>query len=159
MKTINREISWLSFNERVLQEAEDSANPLVERMRFLGIFSNNLDEFFRVRVATIRRLIKIQKKTNVEMVESPQRVMNHIHKTVVKLQKRFEKVYKSIIKELGQHGIFIINEMQLNTEQKAFVDAYYLEKVEPLLVPVMLKKTKAIPVPRRRRELLICRLS
>ena len=145
MKTINREISWLSFNERVLQEAEDSANPLVERMRFLGIFSNNLDEFFRVRVATIRRLIKIQKKTNVEMVESPQRVMNHIHKTVVKLQKRFEKVYKSIIKELGQHGIFIINEMQLNTEQKAFVDAYYLEKVEPLLVPVMLKKLKQFP--------------
>ncbi len=145
MKTINREISWLSFNERVLQEAEDSINPLVERMRFLGIFSNNLDEFFRVRVATIRRLIKLQIKTNVEILESPKKVMNEIHETVVTLQKRFDKVYKSIIKELGQHGIFIIDEMQLNKEQKAFVDAYYLEKVEPLLVPVMLKKLKKFP--------------
>lgn len=145
MKTINREISWLSFNERVLQEAEDPINPLVERMRFLGIFSNNLDEFFRVRVATIRRLIKLQKKTDVQFVESPQRVMNHIHETVVRQQKRFDKVYKSIIKELGQEGIFIIDEMQLNKEQKDFVDAYFLQKVEPLLVPIMLKRLKKFP--------------
>lgn len=145
MKTINREISWLSFNERVLQEAEDSINPLVERMRFLGIFSNNLDEFFRVRVATIRRLIKLQKKADVEFVESPQRVMNHIHETVVRQQKRFDKVYKSIIKELGKERIFIIDEMQLNNEQKAFVNNYFLEKVEPLLVPIMLKRLKKFP--------------
>ncbi len=145
MKTINREISWLSFNERVLQEAEDSINPLVERMRFLGIFSNNLDEFFRVRVATIRRLIKLQKKTDVQFVESPQRVMNHIHETVVRLQKRFDKVYNSIIKELGKEGIFIIDEMQLNKEQREFVNDYFLQKVEPLLVPIMLKRLKKFP--------------
>ncbi|MFT5512537.1 MAG: polyphosphate kinase [Bacteroidia bacterium] len=145
MKTINREISWLSFNERVLQEAADPINPLVERMRFLGIFSNNLDEFFRVRVATIRRLIKLQRKTNIEIVESPQRVMNHIHETVVRQQKRFDKVYKSLIKELGKEGIFIIDEMQLDQEQVDYVHAYYLEKVEPLLVPIMLKKLNQFP--------------
>ncbi|MFT5724931.1 MAG: polyphosphate kinase [Bacteroidia bacterium] len=145
MKSINREISWLSFNERVLQEAEDQINPLVERMRFLGIFSNNLDEFFRVRVATIRRLIKIQNKTGVDFVEQPQRVMNQIHETVIRLQKRFDKVYKGLIKELGKEGVFIIDEMQLNKEQKEFVHAYYLNKVEPILVPIMLKKLKKFP--------------
>ena len=145
MKTINREISWLSFNERVLQEAEDDRNPLVERMRFLGIFSNNLDEFFRVRVATIRRLIKLHKKTEGLLDESPQRVMNHIHETVVRQQKRFAKVYKLIIKQLEQEGIYIINERQLNKEQRSFVEKYFLEEVEPILVPIMVKKLKKFP--------------
>jgi polyphosphate kinase len=145
MKTINREISWLSFNERVLQEAEDSRNPLVERMRFLGIFSNNLDEFFRVRVATIRRLIKFEKKSQNPMDDSPQRVMNHIHETVLRQQKRFNVVYKHIIKELEKEGIFIINETQLNKEQQKFVSEFFTQVVEPLLVPIMVRKLKKLP--------------
>ncbi len=145
MKSINREISWLSFNERVLQEAEDPINPLVERMRFLGIFSNNLDEFFRVRVATIRRLIKLQRKTKVVLPESPQRIMNHIHETVMRQQQRFTKVYSKINKELEEQGIFITNEKKLSETQRTFVEKYYLDKVEPLLVPIMLKNLKKFP--------------
>lgn len=145
MRTINREISWLSFNERVLQEAEDPLNPLVERMRFLGIFSNNLDEFFRVRVATIRRLIKLHKKGTEILSESPQRVMNHIHETVVRQQKRFNKIYKEIIASLANEGISIINETQLNKEQMAFVQDYFLQKVEPVLVPIMVRKLRKFP--------------
>lgn len=144
-KTINREISWLSFNERVLQEAEDPITPLVERMRFLGIFSNNLDEFFRVRVATIRRLIKLQRKNKLVLDEPPQRVMNAIHETVVRQQIRFNKVYKSIIKKLEAEGIYIINEKQLNKEQLKFVKEYYMLKVEPVLVPIMLTNLKKFP--------------
>jgi len=144
-KLLNREISWLSFNERVLQEAEDPINPLVERMRFLGIFSNNLDEFFRVRVATIRRLIKLQNKQKIQLPESPQRVMNQIHETVMRQQHRFTKIYSSINKQLEDEKVKIINEKELNKEQKAFVEQYFLDKVEPLLVPIMLKKVKKFP--------------
>jgi len=144
-KLLNREISWLSFNERVLQEAEDPINPLVERMRFLGIFSNNLDEFFRVRVATIRRLIKLQNKQKIQLPESPQRVMNQIHETVMRQQRRFTKIYSSINKQLEDEKVKIINEKELNKEQKAFVEQYFLDKVEPLLVPIMLKKVKKFP--------------
>ena len=144
-KLLNREISWLSFNERVLQEAEDPINPLVERMRFLGIFSNNLDEFFRVRVATIRRLIKLQNKQKIQLPESPQRVMKQIHETVMRQQHRSTKIYSSINKQLEDEKVKIINEKELNKEQKAFVEQYFLDKVEPLLVPIMLKKVKKFP--------------
>ena len=142
---INREISWLSFNERVLQEAEDKNVPLVERMRFLGIFSNNLDEFFRVRVATVRRVIKFVKKKKSLNIESPQKVMNQIYEIVMRQQLRFIKTYDSILNELESKNIFIINEEELDPEQASFVANYYLNKVEPLLVPIMLKGLKVFP--------------
>jgi polyphosphate kinase len=142
---LNREISWLSFNERVLQEAEDPSVPLVEQMRFLGIFSNNLDEFFRVRVATVRRLIKFYKKDKKSMSESPQQVMNQIFEIVVRQQGRFLKTYNRIISDLEKENIYIINEHEVDEEQKAFIENYYLRKVEPLLVPIMLKKLKEFP--------------
>ncbi|MCB0734787.1 MAG: polyphosphate kinase 1 [Flavobacteriales bacterium] len=141
---INREISWLSFNERVLQEAEDKRNPLVERMRFLGIFSNNLDEFFRVRVATVRRLLKIQKQSDVSFPESPQKILNRIHDIVVTLQSRFDKIYNGIIEELERERIFIIDESELTPEQKDYVRNYYLNHVEPHIVPIMLRKSVKI---------------
>jgi len=143
---INREISWLSFNERVLQEAEDVNVPLVERMRFLGIFSNNLDEFFRVRVATVRRLIRFfKKKKKIALKESPQMVMNQIYEIVLRQQLRFNETYESILRELERENIFIINEQELDPEQEIFVRDYYLRKVEPLIVPIMLKKLKSFP--------------
>lgn len=143
---LNREISWLAFNERVLQEAEDPKVPLVERMRFLGIFSNNLDEFFRVRVATVRRLIRIMRKnTPGKLKESPQLIMNQIHEIVMRQQMRFNQIYESIIEELEAKNIFIINEKELDPEQTAFVREYFLNKVEPLLVPLMVRKQKKFP--------------
>jgi len=142
---LNREISWLSFNERVLQEAEDKNVPLVERMRFLGIFSNNLDEFFRVRVATVRRLIKYFKKKKSPSMISPQKVMNEIYEIVMRQQLRFVKTYDSILHELETKNVFIINEEELDPDQTVFVQNYYLSKVEPLLVPIMLKNLKQFP--------------
>mgnify|MGYP002631139975 CR=1 FL=1 len=144
LELINREISWLSFNERVLQEAEDPLNPLVERMRFLGIFSNNQDEFFRVRVATVRRLFRFHKQGDISLAQSPKKLLNQIHSTVIRQQTRFDKIYREIIEALEKERIFITNEKSLTAEQKAFVNEYYLNSVEPLLVPIMLKKSKKL---------------
>ncbi|MFT4521742.1 MAG: polyphosphate kinase [Bacteroidia bacterium] len=142
---INREVSWLSFNERVLQEAEDTRNPLVERMRFLGIFSNNLDEFFKVRVATIRRLVKLHKKNKIFLPDSPQIIMNQIHETVVRQQAAFNACYVRIIDELEKENIFIADEDELTPEQVSFVHNYYINQVEPVLVPIMVSNLKKFP--------------
>ncbi len=140
---INREISWLSFNERVLQEAEDTLNPLIERIRFLGIFSNNQDEFFRVRVASIKRLSH-QKHHNLFI--KPQKLLKLVAKTVLKLQTRFRGIYQGLINELEKEGIYIINETQLNPKQAALVTNYFRKNVRPLLVPVMLHHVDKMPV-------------
>src|SRR4051812_21996116 len=116
-KYIPREISWLSFNERVLQEAQDKTVPLIERIKFLGIFSNNLDEFFRVRVATLKRMVDFKKKAKEVIGESPSKILKQIHKIGIRQQTKFEETYKEIIKELVSHNIFIVNEKQLDEEQ------------------------------------------
>jgi len=144
-KIINREISWLSFNERVLQEAEDKSVPLVERIRFLGIFSNNLDEFFKVRVATIKRMIDVENKTERENKEKPKELLNEIQKFVIRLQKEFEKTYENIKHELEKERIIIINETQLTKRKAEFVQKYFDEQVLPVLNPVMLHNVKGFP--------------
>ena len=100
---INREISWLHFNARVLQEAIDPATPLVERIKFLGIFSNNRDEFFRVRVGTLNRLVKIGKKYYNEK-NDPKTVLNEIKSIVAEQEKLFTKTFFKIVKELAKAG-------------------------------------------------------
>ncbi len=144
-KLTNREISWLFFNERVLQEAADRNVPLVERMRFLGIFSNNLDEFFKVRVATIKRMIDIEDKTGRPNKEKPKEILNEIQQIVIRLQKRFETIYEEIKEELSKERINIINETQLNKRKAEFVDKYFQEKVLPVLTPIMLHNVKDFP--------------
>lgn len=145
-KIINREISWLSFNERVLQEAQDKQNvPLIERIRFLGIFSNNLDEFFKVRVATIKRMIDIQEGGQRVEGEKPKRLMNNIQKKVLKLQNKFETTFHSILVELERHDIFIINEKELNPIQEIFVRKYFKEKIMPVISPIMLNNIGSFP--------------
>ena len=104
---LNRDISWLSFNERVLQEAQDSTVPLIERMRFLGIYSNNLDEFFRVRVATSLRLKKALNSVDPEKAEETAAVLAEIQKKVISLQQVFYSTYEEILDELEVHHIYI----------------------------------------------------
>jgi len=136
-----REISTLSFNERVLQEAEDERNPLMERLRFLGIFSSNMDEFFKVRVASIQRRIELGKKgmgNLLEVVGDKARL----------LDERFRRVYGNIIGELAKEGMQILTDQDLresNARTKAWVDKYFREKVLPTLVPIIIHKNQPFP--------------
>ena len=155
---INRELSWLAFNERVLQEAEDKTVPLIERLKFLGIYSNNRDEFFRVRVATLKRVVKHQKKAEELMGENPVRLLDKIQKAVIFQQEKFERTYQIIIRELKKQNISILNEKQLTPIQGAFVKDYFREKVKSSLFPIMLDNTPAFPYLKDRLGYLIIKL-
>src|SRR6185369_10625923 len=111
-KLIARDISWLSFNSRVLQEAADETVPLLERIKFLGIFSNNLDEFFRVRVATLKRMIEVGEKGNMHLEASPGLILEEIQDKVIDQQKEFDRIWNEILRELKKEKIYLINEGQ-----------------------------------------------
>ncbi len=156
----NREISWLTFNERVLQEAQDPTVPLIERIRFLAIFSSNLDEFFRVRVAALNRLTLIPKHERKILGYSPVRILNQIQEIVIKQQVRFNELYETIIvPELAEEKIFLLNEKQLNVSRGEFVKKYFQEKVMPTLVPIMLDGLKVFPFLKDKSVYLIVKLS
>lgn len=143
----NKEISWLSFNERLLQEASRKEVPLIERLKFLGIYSNNLDEFFRVRVAILRRLASIGQLTLTEG-ENPRKVMLEIEEIVKNQGIRFESIYNQILRELATENIFIVNEKQLTPEQGEFVTLFFKREVRPRIMPIILKKGTKLPVLR-----------
>ena len=142
---INREISWLSFNERVLQEASDETTPLIERVKFLGIFSNNRDEFYRVRVATVRRLSKLGKKAMALYGDDPVELLPKLQRKVIEQQIRFEEIYTQILKELAEHNIFIINEKELTKYQVTFVKQYFHTDIMPVLFPIMVDDVRSFP--------------
>jgi len=135
---INREISWLYFNERVLQEAADPSVPLIERLRFLAIFSSNLDEFYRVRVATLTRLSDVNIQAKEFLGFNPKKTLKLIKVLVLDLERRFDILYDDIIKLLAEQKIFIINEKQLNVGRGKFVRQYFNKEVLPKLVPITL---------------------
>ena len=142
---IPKEISWLSFNERVLQEAENSDVPILERLNFLGIYSNNLDEYFRVRVATLKRLSMFGSKSKNILGYSPKATLRKIHEIVLEQNERFEKTYDSLKKALKKHGIHFVNEQQLSSEQVAFVRDYFYKEVRNRLMPLILHRSNGLP--------------
>ncbi|WP_028296648.1 polyphosphate kinase 1 [Olivibacter sitiensis] len=159
----NREISWLFFNERVLQEAEDVSVPIIERIRFLGIFSSNLDEFYRVRVATITRLTHVNAKAKELLGFNPRAVLTEIQRKVIELERRFQRLYDVItLNELAARKIFILKENQLNVMRGNFVREYFQQKVLANLVPIMLSKKNGrfvIPELKDRRIYFFIRMS
>ncbi len=136
---INRELSWLDFNARVLQEAADPSVPLIERLRFLGIFSNNLDEFFQVRFATVKRLSQSEKtgKKALKGIDASE-LLEQITEVVIDLQQKSAKTLKAIEEELAKENIVFITEKEVNETQKTFLQDYFIQKVNPALVSVML---------------------
>ncbi|HYC40223.1 MAG TPA: polyphosphate kinase 1 [Chitinophagaceae bacterium] len=149
-KLIPRDISWLSFNERVLQEAADPTVSLRERVRFLGIFSNNLDEFFRVRVATLKRMIDLGSKANVHLESEPERILDEIQLIVLNQQSEFNRIWEGIMEELKKEKIFLVTEKDLNAQQQEFVRRYYEEEVSPNVIPLMIESIPEFPYLRDR---------
>lgn len=141
----DREISWLSFNERVLQEAEDPSVPLIERLRFLGIFSSNLDEFFRVRVPTVQKMSAYGKKAIPVLGFDPNDTLGEISRINIKLQRRFESTYRKLKQELKKEKIYFLSEKELDEHQCELVTSYFLKTVQPALVPVMLSADRDLP--------------
>lgn len=158
-KTIIRDISWLSFNHRVLQEAADNTVPLRERIRFLGIFSNNLDEFFRVRVAALNRMIALGNKSKMHLEINPQQILEEIQDIVLQQQKEFERIWNEILRELKKEKIHLIPEKKLNRIQQRFVLDYFNEEIRSNIVPLMIEEIKAFPTLSDKSIYLACTLS
>ncbi len=155
-QTIIRDLSWLSFNARVLQEAKDSSNHIHDRLRFLGIFSNNLDEFFRVRVAALNKMVLLGKAAKMHMEANPDKILKKIQQTVIAQQADFDSTYSEIITELERKNIFIKNEKQLSKKQKDFVSKFFEEKVRTQVIPLMIETIPQMPLLRDKSIYLAC---
>jgi polyphosphate kinase len=156
---LNREISWLYFNERVLQEAADEHVPLFERIKFLSIFSSNLDEFYRVRVATMSRLSNLNEKAKELLGFNPKKVLNEIKNIVVKQERKFEDLFQeTLINGLAKNRIFILNDSQLNVSRGAFVREHFQEKILSNLVPIIIDPDQPFPELKDRRLYFFVRL-
>ncbi|HJO70570.1 MAG TPA: polyphosphate kinase 1 [Flavobacteriaceae bacterium] len=141
-KYLNREISWLDFNSRVLQEASDINVPIIERLRFLGIFSNNLDEFFQVRYATVKRIAESGVNKNDDKNQNAIHLLDQITNKVIKLQNKSSKILNSIQSSLKKENIYFINENQVKDSQKEFLKDFFLRKISPALVTIILSKSR-----------------
>jgi polyphosphate kinase len=143
---IHRDISWLSFNYRVLQEAKDPAVPLFERIKFMAIYSSNLDEFFRVRIANLRNLVRAGKKTKAKLDFDPKAVLKKTIKIINRQQEEYSQIFQEqIIPELKLHNIHLLRRQKMNEEQREYVDNFFHENLLPFAQPVLLVKEKIRP--------------
>lgn len=133
---IEKELSWLSFNERVFQEAADKNNPLIERMRFLGIYSNNLDEFYKVRFADLKRRILIGEEQGSP--NTPRHLLKKIQQRVLKSDQEFDALYNDLLLEMARNQIFLINERQLSPNQQLWLRRYFRHTLRPHVTPILL---------------------
>lgn len=154
-----KEISWISFNARVLQEANDSAVPLMQRIKFLGIYSSNLDEFFEIKVATLNRFAPLGKKAYPLIGGDPKKILAEIQDIMWTRHLEFDTCFSNIITELEKRNVFFMNENNLNEEQKRFIRIFFNETVRPKIFPVMLGKNIVLPPLRDRSVYLMVKLS
>ncbi len=156
---LNRELSWLSFNERVLQEAETSTVPLFERVRFLAILSSNLDEFFRVRVASLMSLLELRRKKRKKKGLDPTALLAEIHSAALAQQERFGRVLRDeILPGLRDVGIDLVDEKGIDDERRAIVDDYFAEHVVEHLHPVILERESSPPLLKDHTSYLVAEL-
>ena len=155
-QTIIRDISWLAFNARVLQEANDPANHIHDRLRFLGIYSNNQDEFFRVRVATLNKMVALGKAAKVHLEANADKILKKIQQVVITQQEEFDIIYSDVIRQMERERIFIKNEKQLSKQQKEFVAKYFETKVRTQIIPLMIESIPHMPLLRDKSIYLAC---
>ncbi|MEO7444016.1 MAG: polyphosphate kinase 1 [Ferruginibacter sp.] len=158
-KIIPRDLSWLSFNNRVLQEAADITVPLRERIRFLGIFSNNLDEFFRVRVAGLKKMMELGAKANMHLEADPEKILEEIQEKVIRQQAEFEGIWLDVLTELKKQKIHLVNEKKLSPTQQKFVLDYFNDEVRSYIIPLMIESIQGFPVLNDKSIYLACKLS
>ena len=133
--TFDKELSWLAFNHRVLQEAMDKSNPIIERARFLGIYSNNLDEFYRVRVADVRRRILLHQEVGVE--PEARKLLTQIQRRTVELSSEFELAQLEVVRTLARHNIFLENEEQLSDGHREWLKSYFHVNIRKFVCPIV----------------------
>lgn len=133
---IAKELSWLSFNERVLQEAADKSVPLIERVRFLGIFSNNLDEFYKVRFSDVKRRILISQESGRK--DNAKELLAKMQRKAAELDERFNELYSELLIEMARRRIFLVNETQLSEHQQKWVHKYFRKEVLPHITPLLM---------------------
>ncbi|WP_392562328.1 polyphosphate kinase 1 [Orbus sturtevantii] len=133
---IQKELSWLAFNERVLQEAADKSNPLIERVRFLGIYSNNLDEFYKVQFANLKKEVLIkQEQGNASNVKN---ILRQVHLKVAQIELKFDMLYNELLLEMARNQIFLINERQLTSIQEDWIKKFYKQNLKRYITPILL---------------------
>ena len=150
---VQRDISWLSFNARVLQEANDPSVSLKDRIRFLGIFSNNMDEFFRVRVATLKRMVEItgkKDKMNFHMENLPSEILVELLHNVLTQQNEFDRIWINILSEMKRNKVFLKNDKQLTKIQKDFVVDFFEKNVRSNIIPLMIEGLPELPYLREK---------